>query len=75
MGIAAAHICMQAADLGLGTCMIESFDEKKAKKILNIPENRRIALLISLGYSTDKQRDKKRKEFDKIVKWNKYNNE
>ncbi|MDR1518489.1 MAG: nitroreductase family protein [Dysgonamonadaceae bacterium] len=75
MGIAAAHICLQAADLGLGTCMIESFDEKKAKKILNIPENRRIALLIPFGYSADKQRDKKRKEFNKIVKWNKYNNE
>ena len=29
IGIAAEHFCLQAADLGLGTCMIGWFDEKK----------------------------------------------
>lgn len=72
MGIAAAHICLQAADIGLGTCMLESFNEKKIKSILNIPDNRRIALLISLGYPTDKIRNKKRKIFNEVVKFNKY---
>jgi nitroreductase len=72
MGIAAAHICLQAADLGLGTCMLESFDEKSVKNLLDIPDNRRIALLITLGYPTDIQREKKRKKFDKVVRWNKY---
>ncbi|MCL1867914.1 MAG: nitroreductase family protein [Paludibacter sp.] len=72
MGIAAAHICLQAADIGLGTCMLESFDEKKVKSILKIPENRRIALLITLGYSADTQREKRRKAFNQVVKWNKY---
>jgi nitroreductase len=72
MGIAAAHICLQAADLGLGTCMLESFDEKSIKTLLDIPDNRRVALLITLGYSADIQREKKRKKFDKVVRWNKY---
>ena len=72
MGIAAAHICLQAADLGLGTCMLESFDEKSIKTLLDIPDNRRIALLITLGYSADNQREKKRKKFDEVVRWNKY---
>jgi nitroreductase len=72
MGIAAAHICLQAADMGLGTCMLESFDEKKVKTALGIPDNRRVALLITLGYPADKQREKKRKPFAEVVKWNRY---
>ncbi|MDR1562736.1 MAG: nitroreductase family protein [Dysgonamonadaceae bacterium] len=72
IGIAAANICLQAADLGLGTCMLESFDEKAVKIALNIPENHRVALLITLGYSADRQREKKRKPFEEVVKWNKY---
>jgi nitroreductase len=74
MGIAAAHICLQAADLGLGTCMIESFDEKPVKTLLNIPDNRRVALLITLGYAADIQREKKRKKFDEVVRWNQFGN-
>ncbi len=73
MGIVAAHICLQAADIGLGTCMLESFDEKKVKTVLNIPDNRRVALLIALGYSVDAPREKKRKKTEEIVRWNGYN--
>jgi len=72
MGIAAAHICLQAADIGLGTCMLESFNEAEVKKVLNIPNNRRVALMITLGYSADNQREKKRKKFEEVVKWNGY---
>jgi nitroreductase len=72
MGIAAAHICLQAADLGLGTCMVESFDEKTVKGLLGIPDDRRAALLITLGYAADSHREKKRKGFEKVVRWNGY---
>ena len=72
IGIAATHICLQAAEAGLGTCMIESFDEKPVKSLLHIPDNRRVALLITLGYPADKQREKRRKTFDEVVRWNKY---
>jgi nitroreductase len=72
MGIAAAHICLQAAEIGLGTCMLEGFDEKKVKTALGIPDNRRIALLITLGYPADRQREKRRKTFDEVVRWNRY---
>lgn len=53
IGIAAAHFCLQAADLGLGTCMLGWFDERAVKKLLGVPRNRRIGLLISLGYAAD----------------------
>jgi nitroreductase len=71
-GIAAAHICLQAVELGLGTCMIESFSEKDVKKTLHIPHNKRVVLLITLGYPADRQREKKRKTFSEVVRFNLY---
>lgn len=51
IGIAAAQLCLQATELGLGSCMLGWFDEQKVKQLLNIPRRRRIGLLITLGYA------------------------
>lgn len=74
IGIAAAHFCLQAAELGLGTCMIGWFDEKRIKQLLNIPENRKIGLVITLGYAPEdyKLRKKIRKPLDEICGFNSY---
>ncbi|MFW6095467.1 MAG: nitroreductase family protein, partial [Bacteroidota bacterium] len=50
IGIAAEHICLQATEEGLGSCMIGWLNEKNVKKILGIPSKRRVPLLITLGY-------------------------
>lgn len=72
IGIAAEHFCLQAAELGLGTCMIGWFNEKEVKKILHIPEKKRPELVITVGYPADVQRVKKRKGIEKIMSFNKY---
>ena len=74
VGIAAEHFCLQAAEEGLGSCMLGWFDEQGVKKLLGVPENKTVPLLITLGYTPDdyKTRKKIRKPFDKIVKWNRY---
>ncbi len=74
IGIAAAHLCLQATELGLGTCIIGWFNEKKIKKLLNIPGRRKAALLITLGYPPDgyKLRKKIRKNTQEIVAFNHY---
>ena len=56
IGIAAAHFCLQAADLGLGTCMLGWFDEAVIRELLHIPASRRIGLVITLGYPADDDR-------------------
>ncbi len=71
IGIAVNQFCLQAADLGLGTCIIGWFDEKKIKKILGV-ENRRIPLLISVGYPDAPTREKVRKPLDIMSSWNEY---
>jgi nitroreductase len=74
IGIAAAHFCLQAAELGLGTCMIGWFDEKKIRKLLNIPEKRKVGLVITLGYPPEdyKMRKKIRKPLTEICGFNSY---
>lgn len=72
IGISANQLCLQAAECDLGSCIIGWFDEKKVKKLLNVPRNKRIPLLIALGYSESKTRDKIRKPIEKIYKRNSY---
>lgn len=72
LGIAANNFCMQATELGLGTCMIGWFDEKKVKQILNVPTAKRVPLLIAVGYSAAATRKKIRKPMDKIRRYNSY---
>jgi len=72
IGIIAAHICLAAADEGLGSCMIGWFDEAKVKKLLQVPASKRVQLIITLGYPATKTRTKIRKPIDEIVSYNSY---
>ena len=73
IGIAAEHFCLQAADEGLGTCIIGWFNEKKVKKMLSIPMLKRVELVITVGFSADEKiPPKKRKTMDEILSCNKY---
>lgn len=72
IGIAANQFCLQAADLGLGTCILGWFDEKKIKKLLGVDKKKRVPLLITLGYPDTTTRPKTRKPIENIYSWNKY---
>jgi nitroreductase len=76
IGIAAEHFCLQAAEEGLGTCILGWFKEKEVKKLLNIPLPKRVELIITLGYSESVEiRPKKRKAIDEIRSYNHYKGE
>lgn len=74
IGIAAEHICLQAAEIGLGTCMLGWFNEKAVKKLINVPKERDIPLLISIGYPIENypRRKKIRKAYDVVRSYNTY---
>ena len=73
LGIAAEHICLQAAELGLGTCILGWFNEQPIKELLNIPKNKKIGLLISLGYPENTEiRKKVRRPLEEVYSFNKY---
>ncbi len=74
IGIAAEHFCLEAAALGLGTCMLGWFDEPTIQKLLHIPAAIRIGLVIPVGYAPENypQRKKKRKNLEEILTFNSY---
>lgn len=71
IGIATAALCFAASDLGLSTCILGSFNEKKVKDLLNIPKDIPVRLIITIGYAKDDAiREKKRKAYDEVVSVN-----
>lgn len=48
-GICAQTIVLGAMDMGIGACMIGSFDKKKASELFNLPSNIKPRLMIALG--------------------------
>jgi nitroreductase len=71
-GIAAASMIYQATAEGLGTCIIGWFDEKKIRELLGIPKSKKVELVISVGYTDNRQRDKMRKPSEEIISYNRY---
>jgi nitroreductase len=74
IGIAGEHLCLRAAELGLGTCMLGWFNEKRIKQLLRIPRPVRIGLVITLGYPEVNYtlRAKSRKKPDEMSSFNEY---
>ena len=73
IGIAAEHFCLQAAEEGLGTCMIGWFNESRVCRLLKIPASSRPVLIIALGYPSEPDgKPKKRKPLEEISSWNKF---
>ena len=73
IGIVALQFCLQATAVGLGTCILGWFNEKKVKKLLHIPKNKRAELIITLGYpSSQTLRPKIRKKMEDICCYNRY---
>ena len=75
IGIACEHLILQAQELGIGSCWIGWFDEKALKEELRIPKDKKIDIVIALGYPVEDQIvPKTRKSLAEISSFNKYMN-
>jgi len=72
IAIAAQNICLEATDLGLGSCMIRSFNQNAVRELLELPEAMSPELIISLGYPLDIPEPPPRRSVeDTIYYWDK----
>lgn len=68
IGILSAYITSAAADVGLGSCIIGWFDEKKLNSITNSVGT--VRLVIAVGYPNDDSiREKKRMPLNELVSY------
>jgi nitroreductase len=73
VAIAVDHITLCAAAEGLGTCWIGAFYEDEVKKLLGIPRQVRVVVLLPMGYPQNPTAVRKsRISLEKIVKYERW---
>ena len=51
IGIAIEHFVLQAEELGLATCWVGWFNEGGVRRVLDIPKERKVEILLALGHT------------------------
>ena len=71
IGQATMSIMLAAADFGIGSGHASVGDQARARRILGLPEDREVAILVALGYPAGRPlkpiRRPKRRAFDNVV--------
>ena len=65
IGIATAYITAEATAQGLATCILGWLDDKKIREICGLEHP--VRLVLTVGYPTDSNRPKKRKDLTELV--------
>ncbi len=68
--MAAENLMLKAADLGLGSCAIKSYNDRAVHKLLKLPDSMRLEILISIGWPEGEPRTPKRKPMEEVLFWN-----
>jgi nitroreductase len=70
VGAATLILTMQAAELGIASCIMGTFDQDKVKELLDIPMDETVRVVVALGYAADPEvRQKKRKPIEELVRF------
>lgn len=72
-GILVATACYAAAEKGIGSVVIGYYDEDGLKKLLNIPESKRILLCLAMGKKEASPRNPQKKSVQELFNLNEYN--
>ena len=57
IGIAAEHIVLSALSDGVGSCLMGAIDREAIAKLLKLPENLTVSLVVALGYPDEEQKE------------------
>ena len=70
IGVACEHLVLQAEELGIGSCWLGWFDDRRVKKTLDLSPKAHVDIIIALGYpKSPGLREKVRKPLDEMVTW------
>lgn len=69
LAIAVDHMTLAAVEEGLGSCWIGAFSQTEVKRILNIPKQYMVVVLLPMGYPIEAGGSKSRKPLERIVSY------
>jgi len=77
VAIAVTNLTLSAWEERIGSCWIGEFDEAEARKVLKVPEEVEIVVMVTLGFPADstvfeKEKTSTRKDLDEIVSYDEY---
>ncbi len=70
--IAMEHILLEAEHLGLAACWTAWFEQDAVRPILNIPDDKYVCGIITLGYGDETPTQRPRKAMEEIVRYEKW---
>jgi nitroreductase len=70
--IAMQNMVIAAWTLGIGSCWIGAFNEKKVKELLKIPEKWKVVALVTLGYPEEQPKQRKKKPIEELFSFNSF---
>ena len=70
LGVAGAYMSLQATHLGLGSCLITTFNEELVKTIITMPYLMKIVMIIAVGKPADTPADRQRLPLARIYSEN-----
>lgn len=65
--IAIEHIVLEAENLGLGTCWVAWFTQEDIRPILDIPSDKYVVGVITVGYADEMPKARPRKKLEEII--------
>ncbi|SDI21101.1 nitroreductase family protein [Desulfosporosinus hippei] len=65
--IAIEHMVLEAENLGLGTCWVAWFTQEEIRPILNIPPDKYVVSIVTLGYANEIPKARPRKKLEEII--------
>ncbi len=66
------HLVLKATEMGLGTCWICNFDAALARQVLVLPAHVEPIAIIPIGYTESVAPEKKRKQLEEMIHWQKF---
>jgi len=70
--IAMQNMVISAWTLGVGSCWIGAFNEKKVKEKLKIPDKWKVVALVTLGYPAEQPKLRKKKSFENLFSFDSF---
>ena len=66
--IAMQNMVIASWTLGVGSCWLGDFNEKKVKELLKIPDKWKVVALVTFGYPAEQPKQRKKKSFEEMFR-------
>nr|WP_195948446.1 nitroreductase family protein [Paraclostridium bifermentans] len=70
--IAIEHMVLQSEYLGLGTCWTAWFKQDDVRPILNIPNDKFVVCILTIGYANETPKQRPRRSLEQMVRYEKW---